>query len=281
MALGITVTLDTTRQATVITVTGIPTTAVTYTIARTSPSGNTAGVRGHTQADTNGATTIIARDYEIPLNVPVVYTATVYDNTGAAVGTVTAAAFTVTWTQCESWLVDLARPTNSLTVVIQSLVELAFDFAVGVHRVLNRRAPVLTTLPAWTPSAELIVLTDTLDERDQVRDLLGNGYPFLLRTNPDLGIGNMYLGITGFIEERFLTLGTAPERRFRAQVVQVERPDPTLFVPLAPNTWQHVVDTYTSWADVMANNASWDQLMYSFPAGVEPSPIEPWLPDDI
>jgi len=281
MALGITVTLEPVKADALIDVTGIPAAAATYTIQRSSPSGNTAGVRGHTNATVGGVTEIIARDYEIPLNVPVVYTATVYDSTGAVLDTGTAAAFTVTWTQCDSWLVDLARPTNSITVTIESFTDLTFDLASGVHRILNRRDPVLTTLPAWTPSGELVVLSDTLDERDQVRALLGNGYPVLLRTSPDLGIGNMYLGVTAFIEERFLQLGAQPERRFRNQVVQVVRPDPTLFAPLAPNTYANVKATYATYGDLKAGVGTYDQLAYTYPADVQASPIAPWPPDDI
>jgi len=275
---AITVSLDTARMAAVISTTGL--TGATYTISRTSPSGSTADVRGHSRQTLDG-TAVIAHDYEAPLNLPLIYTVTTYDSAGNVTGTATAAAFTITWTECESWLVDLARPTNSLVITIQSLDALTFDFATGVHRVLNRRAPVLTTLPAWTPSGELVVLTGTLGERDQVRDLLGNGYPILVRSSPDQGIGNMYLGVTQFIEERFLTLGVRSERRFRIQVVQVERPDPGLFVPIPPNTYQHVKDTFATYADLKAAVVTYDQLAYTLPPDGESSPIEPWLPDDV
>jgi len=278
MPAGITVALDSARYAAIVTATGL--TGATYTISRAAPSGNTAGVRGHT-SQTVSAATVIAHDYEAPLNVSLVYTVTTYDSGGTVVETASAAAFTVTWIDCESWLVDLARPTNSLVLTIQSLDALTFDFAAGVHRVLNRRAPVLTTLPAYTPSGELVVLTDTLPERDQVRDLLGNGYPILIRSPPDQGIGNMYLGVTQFIEERFLTLGVRSERRFRIQTVQVERPDPGLFVPIPPNTYANVKASFATYADLKVAVATYDQLAYTFPPGQEPSPIEPWLPDDV
>lgn len=223
MALTITVSLEPARAAAHIDVTGL--TGATYTIERQSPSGNTAGVRGHVDAAV-AAAEVTARDYEAPLNVDLVYTATDYAANGTTISTATAASFTVDWVLCESWLVDLARPTNSLPLVIQSLDTLTFDLANGVHRVLDRRDPVLTTLPAYTPAGELVLLTDTLEQRDMVRAILGNGYPVLLRTSPDMGIGNLYLGLTAFAEERFLTLGNRPERRFRAQVVQSHAPTP-------------------------------------------------------
>jgi len=278
MAMTVTVALDTDRDAPIVTVAGINPAGVTYTIERASPSGNTAGIRGHV-GQTVDSLTVIARDYEAPLDLDLVYTATVYDGSGAVMEAASSAPFKILWDDCASWLIDLARPTNSLVVMIQSLTELAYDFAAGVHRVLNRRAPVLTTLPAYTPAGELDILTGSLDEREQVRALLGNAYPILVRTSPDQGIGNMYLGVTQFIEERFLTLGTAPERRFRITVVQVERPNPAIYVPLAPNTWQNVKDTFPTWADVKAAG-TWDDLAYTYPVA-QASPIAPWLPDDI
>jgi hypothetical protein len=278
MPMTISIAVDDARAAATVTIDGVPAAASTYTIQRAAPSGNTAGVRGHVGA--TATATIIAHDYEAPLNVELVYTATAYDGTGTVVETIAAAPFQILWTQCESWLVDIARPTNSIVLVFESMVALSFDFAVGVHRVLNRRAPVLTTLPAWTPGAELVVLTDTLGERDQVRALLGNGYPILLRA-PELGIGNMYCGITAFIEERFLTLGARPERRFRIQVAQVERPNPGFYVPLPPNTYANVEATYATYADLEAAVGTYDELAYTWPPDLEASPIEPWPPDDI
>ncbi|HKE76628.1 MAG TPA: hypothetical protein VKB57_23625 [Acidimicrobiales bacterium] len=276
MAVTLTATLDAGRLAARLQVDGVPAGADTYTITRTSPSGSKAGVRGAVNA-TVAIPTQIARDYELPFDVALTYTVTVYDG-ATVVGTATT-TFTLTYGECPAWLVDLARPTNSLPLTIESMDELQFAAAVGVHRILNRRAPVLTSLPAWTPSSELIVLTDTLGERDQTRALLGSGYPFLLRTTPAQGIGNMYLGVTDFTEERFLRPGVAPERRFKIEVVQVERPDPSIYVPLAPNTYANVKATFATYAALKAAVGTYDQLAYTYPAGT--NPVTPWLPDDV
>ena len=167
------------------------------------------------------------------------YTATVYDG-GAAVGTASA-SFRVAYADCDAWFVDLARPTNSLELTIESMRELAFGIPVGVHRVLDRPAPVLTSLPAWTPTTELIVLDGhARGARPNPARCSGRGYPFLLRTDPAQGIGSVYFGVTEFVEERILTSGYAAQRRFRAACVEVERPDPFIYVPLAPNTYANV-----------------------------------------
>lgn len=278
MAVSLDVTLDAVRQAARIIVGGFPAGADTFTVTRTSPSGSTVGVRGYVGAAVPaGGASAALRDYEVPFGVDLHYDVTVYDGT-STVG-MAEDTFRIDYADCEAWLVDLARPTNSLPLLIESMNELEFDAAAGVHRILNRRAPVLTTLPAWTPGSELIVLTDTLGERDQVRALLGSGYPFLLRTDPAQGVGNMYLGVTDFVEERFLTLGAAAQRRFRSAVVQVERPDPAIYVPAPPSDYGEVKAAYATYGDLLAGAVTYDGVLYGAPS--EADPVVPWLPDDV
>jgi hypothetical protein len=277
MAVAISADLDTTRLAALLSVSGLPAATATLSISRVGPSGVPAGVRGSVGVVAH-APTYSARDFEVPLDVSVIYTVTVYDAAGAVVGSATM-DFQIAYADCRAWLVDLARSTNSLVATVESMNELDYLVPSGIHRVLNRRAPVVSALPAWTPSSELIVLTDTQPERDRVRALLGTGYPFLLRTEPEQGIGNMYLTVTEFVEERFLSLGTATERRFRIQVVQVNRPDPSIYVPVAPNTYANVKATFATYADLKAGVADYDELAYTYPEGINPVPI--WPPDDV
>jgi hypothetical protein len=277
VAVALQATLESEKLAARLEVTGIPAGADTLTIERTSPSGSVAGVRGGVDAAVTG-TSFLIRDYELPLDTTVTYTVTCYDGT-TNVGSASA-IFAIVYGECDAWLTDLARPTNSLQVRLESLAALAHTVPSGIHRVLDRRAPVVTALVAWTPSTELILLTETLDERDAVRALFGSGYPVLVRTTPEQGIGNLYLALSEFVEERFLTEGDAPERRFRCTCVQVERPDPAIYVPLAPNTYANAKATYATYADLKAALASYDELAYTYPTGVT-SPITPWLPDDV
>ena len=273
------VTRDPSRENALLTLTGILPAAVTFTIERTSPSGNTAEVRGAVDAPTGGETTAIVRDWEVPFNVEVDYLATFRDS-GENIIDDAEATFTLEYQGCEAWLVDLAEPTNSLAITIASFAELDFAVAAGVMRVLDRRAPVLVTLPAWTPEGELVLLTDTLVQRDQVRMLLGSGYPILLRTVPEQGVGNMYLGVTDFKEERFLTLGDAPQRQWTVDVVQVERPDPSVFVPVPPTVYAVVAADFDDYADLLDQAHTYDQVAYWDFTGAASGTL-PWLPSDV
>ena len=235
MALALAVTLDRPRLAARLAVTGIPAAADTLTVDRTAPTLVASGVRGAVDEDVSGETTFITRDYELPFNTDVQYRARAYD--GPTVIATATATFRVDFDDCRVWLVDIARPTNSMLVTIEALPALQFEMPSGVHRVLDREDPVLTTLPAWSPVGEATILTETLDHRNRLREILGSGYPMLARSIAEQGIGDTYglsyFGITGFTEERIMALGTAPQRRFRAAIVRVAPPDPSTFAPRA------------------------------------------------
>jgi hypothetical protein len=277
---AVTLTLEPDRKAVRIDV-APPAGTDSVTIWRVSPSGNVAYVRGADPLDGSGTTALIARDYEAPLGLALDYYALATDAGGVDGATSAVDTITIPADACEAWLVDLARPINSLRVELESFGDLDYPAAVGVHRVLGRRPPVLTSLPTYTPEAELNVLTVDETERDAVRALLGSGFPFLLRTTPDWGIGNIYLGMLGFVEGRLVTLGEVWARRFRVKTVQVERPDPQLFAPSAPNSWQNVEDSFADWSEVLTFAKTWDQLGNTYPLNPLANPVTPWLPDDV
>jgi hypothetical protein len=263
MAVALAVTLDEPRLAARLEATGIPAGADTITITRRTATGEPEGVRGAVDAPATGAT-FIARDYELPFDTDLTYEITVYDGTTTVGGA--SAPFRIDYPDAgDPWLVDLARPTNSQPVIVESLAELRYQAAVGVHRVLDRRDPVLTALPAWTPDAELVLVTGTLAERDRVRAIIGSGYPCLLRTPPAQGVGNAYLGVTSFVEQRPSRLALHPDRRFTIAVTSVARPDPFIYVPLAPNTYADVKTSWSSYAELEAGVASYDELAYTYP----------------
>ena len=279
MALALAVGLEPERAAAHLEATGIPAGAATITLERTGPSGTAAGVRGAVGASVSG-TTFIVRDYEAPLGVPLAYTATAYDAAGASVGTAADDFELPSSPFDDPWLVDLAFPTNSEQVLVESLRELEYEAPVGVHRVIDRRAPVLTSGLAFTPTADLVFVTADETARQRARAILGTGVPVLLRTDPEQGVGNIYLGVHGWTEERPSRYALHPDRRFRCQVVQVDRPDPSVFVPLAPMTYGEVKERFATYADLAAQTPNYDALAYQY-SPTHVSPYLPWPPADV
>ena len=258
----------------------VPAGGATVTITRVGPSGTPAGVRGATGMPAVPGP-LIVRDFEAPIGVPLVYTAQTFNTAcGAVIDTATATITVPGDGVCDTWLNDLARVTNTLKVTIQGLPELEYPVPNTEHDIIARRDPIVASDIAHTPSFELSFLTDTLEQRDQARALLGNGVPALLRTPPQDGIGNLYFSITDYKEQRIVSAGDMPARMFVVDGRQVDRPDPALYVPLGVATYQHVKDTFATYADLKAERANYDAVLYDW-IGAQPSDIVPWPPADV
>jgi hypothetical protein len=125
-----------------------------------------------------------------------------------------------------------------------------------------------------------VFVTGSLDERSRLIALLGNGVPVLVKTPPERGIGNLYLGVESWTIARPSRLAVHPDRRFSVRTVQVARPDPDLFVPQAPVLYSVVKSEFATYAELKAERASYDALAYSYTAAA-PSPYPPWPPSDV
>jgi hypothetical protein len=257
----------------------ITSTGTAVTFSRTSPSRSVAIVRGwdHTAVIPGP---VVARDFEAPIGVLLTYTATIYNSSGGVVSTQTVQITLVSHGCDDTWITDLARVANTMQVALESLPELEFPVPVSVHEIITRRDPIVTSDVAHTPNFELSFLTDTLDQRDRAKSLLGNGVPVLLRTPPEDGIGNLYFSVLGYREQRIVQQGTIPARRFVAQGRQVQRPDPGLYVPPGVATYQVVKDEFTSYTDLYNNRHDYDAVLYSW-EGSQASDVVPWPPTDV
>lgn len=249
----------------------------TLTVTRTGPSGTAATVRGYSRTAPAGSQSI--RDFEAPIGVPLVYTLTDYDTAGTAIHTETIST-TVPGGECDMWMTDLARAGNTLRVIVESLAQLEFTVPATVHEIITRRDPIITTDIAHTPALELLFLTGTLGERDQARAMLGNGIPVLLRTPPEDGIGNLYLGVLGYTEQRIVSPSRAQDRRFTVTARQVARPDPALYEPVGVAQYSHVKETFVSYGALLGGRASYDAVLYDW-TGSAPVDIVPWPPEDV
>ena len=248
-------------------------------ISRVGPSGTKAYVRNAVGATTTPATLVVYRDFEAPIGVPLTYTVETWANTTPGTVTTQTGTITVPDGGCsDTWLTDLVRAQNTFKTVLEELAELEYEYPTGVHNILDRRTPVVTSDIANAPQFELSFLTATDEERLKARALLGNGVPVLLRTPPQDGIGNIYFSVTGWAEQRLVRLATEPARRFVTQCQQVDRPDPSVFRPLVPISYADAKADFATYADMKAERPSYDAVTYG-PASAED--IVPWPPTDV
>lgn len=273
-----TLAVDPALDAVVVTVT-VPAGATALYLTRQGPSDTAAYVRGcNPLLLTPGAHSV--RDFEPPLGVPLDYTAFVANDAGEQSGA-TSHTITVPTLGCsDTWLTDIAAPTNTQRTIIERLDELDYQAASGVHSVLNRRTPIVTSDIAHSPTFELSLLTETDDEREKTRAALGNGVPLLLRTPPENGIGSVYFAATGWKEQRIVNAATLEDRRFVIAAVQVDRPDPILYVPAFIATYAGIRDAYTSYAQLNASRDTYDDVLHD-PTGAQAADLVPWPPTDV
>lgn len=257
----------------------VPAGGVRVTFTRRGPSGTPATVRGYDGTPANPGL-LNARDYEAPIGVPLRYTATTENASGSVIDTSTATITLDSHGCADTWLTDLARPINTQHTIIEALPELAHDTPTTVHDIIGRRTPVVTSDIARTPAFELSLLTETLEDRDSTRAVLGNGVTVLLRTPPEDGVGNLYFAVLGFSEQRIVANGTVADRRFVISGRQVDRPDPGLYVPSAPATYASVKAAYATYAALLAARATYDAVLYDW-SGATPPDVVPWPPVDV
>lgn len=246
---------------------------------RVSPSGTLEYVRGAVDLTVTPGT-LILYDYEAPLGVELTY----YAQAGNDAGELSAApsdTITLTALGCDdTWLTNVAMPANTFEVDIEQLDQLAYAVPTGVHKVIGRRAPIVASDIAQTPSFDVSLLTETDAQRLQATATLGDGVPCLLRTPPANGIGNLYFSVLGWQEQRIVRPATVQDRRFSVQGQEVERPDPKLYVPVTLiASYQTVKDENTDYAMVKATHLTYEALAvtYGDPAG---GTVVPWPAHD-
>ena len=123
-------------------------------------------------------------------------------------------------------LVDLATPANTQEVVVEALAELQHAVPVGVHPVIGRPAPIVTSDVAKTPTFQLVFVTEDDAARDKARATLSAGLPVQLVTPPEQGVGTLTFVVTGWTEQRPSRISLAQDRRFVVTGQEVEAPAP-------------------------------------------------------
>lgn len=259
----------------------VPAGATRVWLWRESPSGEQAYVRGVVDLSVTPSTQLLLFDFEAPLGVALTYYASSANDAGETSATPSSDTITLTQSQADDpWIIDVGQPGNIQQVVVESLAQLDYTVPVGVHKVIGRRAPIVLSDVAPYPTCELVFVTSSDDEREMARATLGNGIPFLLKTVPEHGVGQMYLSVLSWSEQRPSRLAQHEDRRFRAQCQQVDRPDPKLIVPTTMiATYLDVRDGFDDYADVKASRSSYQALMLTFGGGAGGT-VEPWPPDD-
>lgn len=222
-------------------------------------------VRGARNARVAGDFLVV--DYEVPLGVPVFYTATTASSTGVA-SALSDASGAVFVTSATAWIQDALDPLSAMpvslgtrqdgvpTLVNDSLASVVYGADVSTLTVVGRSAPIgLGTARRDASGVGLELLTDDDSTGDQLMALLDQAFPLCVRTPPEVRAlpGLAYLAL-GDVSRRPL-LGGGDLWSFAGDTVA----PPGLSVVREPRTW----------SDVLNEASTWDALLTTYPKWID------------
>lgn len=235
------------------------------TITRHHPSGRTATVRGANRAALSGGQ-LIVWDYELPIGLAVYYTANTYR------GTITAARNTaigneVTWQSASDYLKDPLEPIRNITATVQDMDEYDYPTRTGVHDVLGRPTPLTVGEIRQSARGDLVLTTETMDERDRLHFLTSSGHALLLQSSQRSGVGNMYIALLDVKEQRLGKRDQA-DRRWILSYLEVDAPAGDS--PSTTVTYADILQTYSNFTEILAANNSYLDLIENLAHTAEP-----------
>ena len=196
------------------------------------------------------------RDMECPLETPVSYEVTGYDDLDAEVATLTAGPVTVGATTGD-WLRPITRPLEGMRIWVESYPQQTRAGRVATFDVLGSADRVALTSVRGLPKGVLTCVTMTDDERARFLNLLTSGEPLVFLTPKSHGVGRQYLVAFDVSETRVVNYALEDARRWTLQVEEIGYPAGQTaqwtfqtWDDLPPLDWDAVEATYQTWLSV-------------------------------
>lgn len=227
---------------------------VTITVDRSLNEVTWTTVRGGNERSAEPGVDITIDDYEFWSDVTNYYRVSVYDSLGALAATQTGVITPVLGTP---WLKSIARPflNRALTgpVNVSPIDRAARN---GIHDVVGRSFPVAVTDLRGSRQVTIEVLTDTAEARRDLDLILASGDPVFVHVPPGRVLSSMY-AVIGDSTDRHLSDGNR-RHIFILPLTEVAAPGPE--VVGATSTYQSVRNTYATYTDLAAANATYGDL---------------------
>lgn len=171
-------------------------------------------------------TTYVISDYEAPLGVPFSYRMEWYSAT-----TGTLVEFRTTGTVIIDlgdtnyvWLKDPLRPVLNRRVLVKTAPEWKAPIDQQVYRVRGRQNPVVLSGVRSGREGDLVVWTQSDDEREGLRFLLATGNVLLWQSAPGMGESDVYVSVGEIQFPRVVDYAREPWREWTLPLTEVDRP---------------------------------------------------------
>jgi hypothetical protein len=204
-------------------------TTTTMTAYRVLSDGSTALVRGRDgllDAVPVPTDTATYQDYEAPLGVSFQYRIEFYStSTGLLTSVRTSTTqFIDPGDRDYAWLKDPYRPQLNRRVLVQKAPDWQQPIDQTVHRPRGRQNAVILSGVRGGREGDLVVWTQSDDERDGLRFLLASGGVQLWQSAPGMGESDVYVSVANTAAPRVTTYAPESWREWTLPLTEVDRP---------------------------------------------------------
>lgn len=231
------------------------------TVDRTTDGITYTTVRG---ASTVGITTgcaleRVVDDYEFPVDELITYRVRSFTSDGLISRSTTCQ---IQVTLDDVWFKSIGRPfLNQQIFCVLNPSPITRTARNGIFPIVGRSFPVAITDLRMSRMVSLQVVTQTLEQRQDLDLLLASGDPIYVQTPSGHPLPTMYAVVGDTAEERPVRNRDCDNdwRLWTVPLIEVAAPGPD--VVGSTSTWQTVVNTYATWSAVMAAHPTWADLL--------------------
>lgn len=205
--------------------------------------------------------TMVIEDYEAPLGTPFSYLIELVDPADLSVDSRTSSSVTIPHDNINlAWLKDPGYPQRNLTVLVQRAPDWTRPIEQATYIVRGRRDKVMLSGLRQGLEGDLLIWTQSDEERTQLHWLLDSGNVLLWQAAPGMGVADMYVNVGQITEGR--TGGTAMDlwRAWTLPLVEADMPGTTGINGSAGRTWQDILAEFATWQEVWDTFATWEDV---------------------
>ncbi|MBT2467862.1 hypothetical protein J7E97_08235 [Streptomyces sp. ISL-66] len=205
--------------------------------------------------------TTTIEDYEAPLGVPVTYLIEMIDPSDMSVEARTSDDVTIAHADAQyAWLKDPGYPSRNLQVMVERAPDWQRPIEQSVSRVKGRRNAVTLSDVRGGLEGDLLVYTQSDDERRSLHALLDPGHTLLWQAAPGMGVDDMYVSVAGVTEARTGGPATDEWRSWALSLTQQDMPATVGVSGSAGRTWQDVLADFPTWQAVLDAYPTWEDV---------------------
>jgi hypothetical protein len=235
------------------------------TVYRVAPDGTRTLVRGGSgliDRDVITSDLLIIEDHEAPLAVPVYYFIEVY--TAAGVLSYTRSSTPATLDHADAnyvWLKDPGNPQRNMLVMAARAPDWSDPIEQAAHKVRGRQNKVTLSDSRGGQEGDLVVWTQSDDERKALRRLLSSGNVLLWQAAPGMGEDDVYVSVGPVARPRVSPLAQEEWREWTLPLTEADMPVTVGVNGSASRTWQDVLSGFSTWQQVLDAYATWEDVL--------------------